>query len=175
MRLFVVIIGLLTIPFAGQSQELNKLVYDTSAAQEILIGYCDREGLRLCDEFFPHYLAEYFHYEPDIEILDKIKGNLDSLDITIVLATWCHDSREQVPRFLHVLDSLNFEQGKLTMIAVDRQKTTEKSDISELDIQRVPTFIFYRNENEIGRIIETPHKTLEWDFLRILMNEEQIY
>ncbi len=109
-----------------------------------------------------------------MEIIEKIIGNLDSLMITVVLATWCRDSREQFPRFLHITDSLKFNDQHITMIGVNRKKTSENPDISDLNIERVPTFIFYRNKNEIGRIIETLYKTLEWDFLHILIKEKQM-
>ena len=37
-----------------------------------------------------------------------------------------------------------------------------------LNIEKVPTFIFYKNGIEIGRIIESPEKSIEKDFLKIL-------
>jgi uncharacterized protein (DUF1015 family) len=50
---------------------------------------------------------------------------------------------------------------------VDRTKTVEKM---ELEIEKVPTFIVYRNGEEIGRIIETPIKSMEEDLYEILKN-----
>jgi len=41
-------------------------------------------------------------------------------------------------------------------------------DIDNLDIKRVPTFIIYENGEEIGRIIETPKKSLEKDLEKIV-------
>ena len=37
-----------------------------------------------------------------------------------------------------------------------------------MNIERVPTFIIYRGEKEIGRIVETPKKSLERDLWNIV-------
>jgi len=41
-----------------------------------------------------------------------------------------------------------------------------------LNIESVPTFIFLKNKVESGRIIETPHTSLEQDMLNILTGNE---
>ena len=56
---------------------------------------------------------------------------------------------------------------------VNRDKKNPESDIEYLNIERVPTFIFYKtggdgSKKEIGRIIETPVRSLEEDLLDIL-------
>ena len=56
----------------------------------------------------------------------------------------------------------------LEFIGVDRLKKTHDYSIKELKIKRVPTFIFYKEGKEIGRIIESPNETLEKDFLKIV-------
>jgi hypothetical protein len=53
------------------------------------------------------------------------------------------------------------------MIGVDFDKKAREIDVDVFNISRVPTFIFHRNEIEIGRITETPIETLEEDFLKI--------
>jgi hypothetical protein len=40
--------------------------------------------------------------------------------------------------------------------------------VEELKVERVPTFIFYRDGKEIGRIIENPKTSLIEDFLEIV-------
>jgi ribosomal protein L30E len=39
---------------------------------------------------------------------------------------------------------------------------------ADLKVERVPTFIFYRDGKEIGRIVENPQKSLVEDFLEII-------
>jgi hypothetical protein len=45
-------------------------------------------------------------------------------------------------------------------------------EYDKLDIQRVPTFIFYKNNIEAGRIIENPETSLEQDMVKILTGKE---
>jgi hypothetical protein len=55
------------------------------------------------------------------------------------------------------------------MIAVDSKKQASGLDITAYDIERVPTFIIYKEGKEIGRIIETPVQSLEADLQKILL------
>ena len=158
-----------TFIYSSNAQYFNEVVIDTALKKEIIIGYCDRNGLSSFEEFAPFYAEEYANYEPDKEIIkDLQKINTDDISILIILATWCHDSKEQVPRFMKVFDETGFDEKKLVMVAVDRQKTAGKMSLSDYQIELVPTFIFYRNKEELGRIIETPETTLESDFLNLL-------
>jgi thiol-disulfide isomerase/thioredoxin len=39
--------------------------------------------------------------------------------MTIVLGSWCGDSKFQVPNFLKIMDAVKFDGDKLSFIAVD--------------------------------------------------------
>ncbi len=78
------------------------------------------------------------------------------------------DSRREVPRFFKIIDEIQFPQERIKIFGVDRKKESSEGDIAALNIELVPTFIFYVNEKEIGRIIETPEVSLEGDMLKIL-------
>lgn len=84
------------------------------------------------------------------------------------MGTWCSDSREQIPAFYKILDELNYPSDKVTLICVDRKKKGLSNEADGLNIELVPTIIFYRNGEEIGRIIETPQESLEKDLLGII-------
>lgn len=158
---------LLMMPVFLNAQETNKIVFDSVRNREILIDIVSDEGLQ-AGEFGESYAVEYKNYSPSKGSIRKLQKQLQNIEIVLVLATWCRDSKEQVPRFLKILDQVNFDFKNLSMIAVDSKKNGQKIDVSSFDIQRVPTFIFFRDEIEIGRIIETPHKTLEKDLLKII-------
>ena len=150
-----------------QAQEAKNKMYDPDKDQEILIGYCSRSDLN--DVGFGEYMTEeYENYQADPEIIQQLGDLNTSVDIVIVLGTWCHDSKEQVPRFYRVLDDAGYPDDPITLIAVDGKKTGGKLDISHLNIEFVPTFIFYSKGEEIGRIIETPEVSLEVDMLDII-------
>jgi len=96
---------------------------------------------------------------------------LDEIKIVCIQGTWCSDSRREVPRFFKILYELNYDLENLTMICVDRKKQADNIDVDQFVIEKVPTFIFYKDDSELGRIIETPKNTLEIDLLEILLGE----
>ncbi|MFC2119920.1 thioredoxin family protein, partial [Bacteroidota bacterium] len=93
---------------------------------------------------------------------------LEDVDIKIVMGTWCSDSRTEVPHFYKILDEVNYPKEKVTLINVNRDKQGLENEVEDLDINFVPTFIFYRAGEEIGRIIEMPYETLEKDMLELI-------
>lgn len=149
------------------AQQLNRVITDTTLHIEVLVDTCTRVGLT-GHVFGAFYQQEYASYSPEAEIIRLIGQQLDDCHLTVVMGSWCGDSQEQVPRFYKILDQLHFPEDQLTLICVDRKKKTIHADIQPLNIQLVPTFIFYRNGAEAGRIVETPSETLENDILNIL-------
>ncbi len=169
MRKITIILSLLVLGFSGcKTQKINQTMFDERVQKTILIGNADRNGLQI-DPFNSWFASQYESYSVDKLSLEEL--NLDALlstQITIVMGTWCGDSKREVPRFYKILDYLDYDYSMLKVIAVDRAKTGGKLDISELKIERVPTFIFYKDNEEIGRIIETPEESLEKDLARIV-------
>jgi thiol-disulfide isomerase/thioredoxin len=162
-----IIIFLFLLVSNSFSQVYNQSTIDTVKNKKMLIGYCTREAFQ--DTAFSQWFNEsYSNYQPDSEVLAELKNFLNDIKIKIVLGTWCSDSREFAPAFLKILDSVNFPQENLEMICVDRKKKGYRDEVDNLDINFVPTFIFYKNGKEIGRIIELPNVTLETDFLEFV-------
>lgn len=161
---------LLFVTFLGTqsfAQVLNQKTMDTKKPHEILIGYCDREGFTTCD-FDSAYRANYGPYAPDTAVMRMLSPAAGDITVTLIMGTWCDDSKEQVPRFYKILDMLQFDYSKLSLICVDRKKSAPDIDLAGMNIKLVPTFIFYRNYKEIGRITETPARSLEKDMLGIM-------
>jgi len=118
--------------------------------------------------------SEYTDYTLDSKKVSAIKNNLDNITIKAFMGTWCGDSRREVPRFYKLLDQVVFKAKNFQMIALDRSKQTPDNLQEGFDINYVPTFIFYKNNKEIGRIVESPIKTLEADFLTIITGKPYI-
>ena len=149
------------------SQTMNNMVQDTALDQEVLIDYCDRMGLE-SGEFGTYYKLEYDDYQLNDSLVKLIGESINDFNITIVFGSWCSDSEQQVPHFYKILDQAGYDNSRLKIIAVNRQKNTEEVHIEDLKIELVPTFIIYRSGDEIGRIIETPIETLENDLWKII-------
>jgi thiol-disulfide isomerase/thioredoxin len=151
-------------------QEKFKSVIDEKSGKPMLVGEITREAFK--DTSYSWWFnSEYEMYKPDKVILDSIKQKLENIEITMVIGTWCSDSRREMPRFFKILDSLNFSQDKVKLIAVDRDKRDLNGEAEKLSIELVPTFIFYSDGKEMGRITEAPVETLEKDMNRIIWRE----
>ena len=120
----------------------------------------------------PHaswYLEGYASYNPDPEYLEQLKEiDISNITVTVVLGTWCSDSRREVPRFMKLAELWGFPTEKMRFIGVDINKVAPLDEYASLDIDRVPTFIFFENNSERGRIIEIPVSSLEQDSRDIL-------
>jgi hypothetical protein len=109
-------------------------------------------------------------YEPEADIVDALKTKLGSnLRIDVYLGLWCPDSRNNVPPFIKILDRLG-TGVPVRYFNVPRKASKDiKYYVEELKVDRVPTFIFYRDAKEIGRIIENPKTGLIEDFMEIVL------
>ena len=169
MKKFALLIttGLLFV-LNSAGQEINQVVFSEKTNSNILLGYCDRDGFAQ-GEFQTWFDMNYESYSPDQKIIENLK-NIDKqgLTIKIVMGTWCHDSRREVPVFYKVADEIGIPDEELSLICVNRLKEFPGTDLGHLDINFVPTFIIYRSGSEIGRIIESPAESIEKDMLEIL-------
>jgi len=149
------------------SQDLNSKSQDPETDKMVLTGYCDRAGLEkdVFGEFFKQY---YSSYDVDKDLAKEIRGMSEGFSILIILGTWCHDSKEQVPRFYKILDKAHWPKDQISQICVNSSKEASSLDVSSYDVQKVPIFIIYKNGVEIGRIVETPMMSLEEDILLIM-------
>lgn len=101
---------------------------------------------------------------PFIAMLKSVDQGIKTI---VVLGTWCPDSRRNVPHFLKVADACGMPSDSIKLYGVDRSKKSDDGLTAEYNIERVPTFIFFKGGKEIGRIVESPELTIEQDMLRI--------
>ncbi len=153
--------------FQATAQMLNSMVVDPKTKTKMLIGYCNKTGLEK-DIYGVYFKSQYDIYKPADTYVKKLETKLNDVEITIVLGTWCSDSQREVPRFYKVINEAGYNDKRVKVIAVDKTKEAIVVDIKDLNIEKVPTFIIYRDNVEIGRIIETPKKSLEKDLWKII-------
>jgi len=108
------------------------------------------------------------------EDLVGLLGTANSgVDFLVFFGTWCGDSRRELPHFLRIADQCGIEPSRIRLYGLDRSKKSDDGLSDQYHIQKVPTFIFLKNGEEVGRIIETPTATLEADMLSILASAQQ--
>jgi thiol-disulfide isomerase/thioredoxin len=107
-------------------------------------------------------------YTPDAAAVTAIAERGKDVQVLAIVATWCPDSRREVPRFFKIYDRAGLGMGTVTMVAVDRSKKDADGLTAKHDILRVPTFVFFRGDKEIGRVVERADTTLENDIAMIV-------
>jgi thiol-disulfide isomerase/thioredoxin len=156
---------------AGQQNVTNPEV-NFSDPSTFIIGFFKIERLAQ-PPYSDWYLKGFDEYSFNSDPLNKLMDiKTDNLKIKIVMGTWCPDSRREVPKLMKILDIWRFPVSQLTIIGVDKAKKAPVSEYESLDIQRVPTFIIYKNNIEAGRIIENPVTSLEQDMVNILTRND---
>jgi thiol-disulfide isomerase/thioredoxin len=107
-------------------------------------------------------------YTPDPAAVQTIAERGRDIEVVLILATWCPDSKREVPRFFKILDQAGIGLDRVTMVAVDRSKKDAEGLTVTHAVLRVPTFVFLRNGQEVGRVTERAVTTLEQDIAAIL-------
>lgn len=160
---------IILLAMKASAQELNKKMEDPTRHKQVMINDCTREGITTFAEFKESYDPNYSSYVPDSTTLDALSKSLKGKNVTIVLGTWCGDSKYQVPHFLKIMDALKIGDDNIKFIAVDGAKHAQNGLIDSLKITNVPTFIFTdKKGKEVARITERPTETLEKDMVKIL-------
>lgn len=168
---FTIVMGLFFI--SANAQEINKKLEDQIKHKQIMLNECSREGLVSFPEFKASYDTNYENYKVDSASVPQLTNLMKDKKIKVVLGTWCGDSKFQVPHFLKITDALNVKESNIEFIAVDGAKKAENGLIDDLNIQRVPTFVVIdKKGKEVGRIVESPKKSLELDLIEILTSKK---
>jgi len=160
----IIIITIYTFLFGGCSFAQEK---ETIVKPNYLEGITTKDAFKKAPYklWFNNY---YDNYTLDKTTLDAIRKNLKGVTIKAFMGTWCGDSKREIPHLYKLLDATDFEEKNMVMIAVNRGKKTADNLQEGLNIFRVPTLIFYKNDKEIGRYVEYARETLEKDILKII-------
>jgi len=149
----------------------------------LLIGSCARQesgekaplvGRIMMEEVYktcPRFQQTVNEYEPDQEIVQRLKEVERPVTCLVFLGTWCSDSEEHVPPFERLITAAANPHLTVIYYGVDRQKDDGVGLARQYDIQYVPTFVVLEDGRETGRIVETPTITIGDDLVNILKGE----
>jgi thiol-disulfide isomerase/thioredoxin len=132
-----------------------------------LLGHVTRAALH---EYAPWTAVWERPYTPDPAVVVAVKAHATGVSVVMVMATWCPDSKRELPRYFATMDAAGIGDDGLTMVGVDRTKKDAEGLTEKYGITRVPTFVFLRDGKEIGRFVErTPAgSTFEAEVAKIL-------
>lgn len=128
---------------------LTRSVFNTSELSDFRTGY------------------DTSHVDPDF--MTMLHNANPGLGVLVFLGTWCPDSKREVPRFLKIADSSGFPSDSIRFYGLDRTKKSQDGLTDRYGIVKVPTFIFLKKGEEVGRITEAPITTLEGEMLSIFV------
>lgn len=120
----------------------------------------------------PEWQAKYDGYKPEADMLEAARPKLNSgFRAEVYLGLWCPDSRNNVPPFIKIIDGLG-ANVPVRYFAVQRKASKDVPYyVDALKVERVPTFVFYRGDKEIGRIVENPKVGMIEDFLEVVFKD----
>jgi hypothetical protein len=119
-------------------------------------------------ENFPDWQVEVASYVPNQEVIEKLQAIPSEIKIEIFLGTWCSDTKRNVSAYFKIMDMVDNPLIITTYIGIPEEDDSRKPFIEGKNIVKVPTFIVYIDNQEKGRIIEDPVKSVEEDLLDII-------
>ena len=136
--------------------------------EKMLLGGVDRTAFAK-EPFSNWFLQEYDSYQTNAPMIKDFKNKLKKYRIVVFMGTWCDDSKREYPRLLKILDEAKFPEQRIVTYALNENKKSFYGEEGGKDIRFVPTIIFYKGGEEIGRIVESPVSgTLEEDIMMIV-------
>jgi thiol-disulfide isomerase/thioredoxin len=160
MKKIIFIFFIISIIITGCSTSTSSNQTETP----ILTGKITRNMIE--NDQYSWFKTGYDAYNPDAAVIENIKKYLNEYNTLIYMGTWCGDSKRDVPKFYKIADLCNY--SKIEITGLDKKKKSPEGTESNYKIEKVPTFIFLKDNKETGRIVEMPEKTLEEDMLKII-------
>ena len=141
---------------------------DPKTGKPMLLGAIAIEELQQ-EPFAEWYQMESDGYEVDTELTNAI-SDPGQYTYEVFLGTWCGDSRREVPRMEKIFSEMGVDMSNVLIVTLDRDKISPNGEQEGKDIRYVPTLIVSKDNQEIGRIVESPSSetaTLESDLFEI--------
>lgn len=141
---------------------------DPKTGKPMLLGKITIEELQQ-EPFAEWYQMESDGYEVDTELTNAI-SDPGQYTYEVFLGTWCGDSRREVPRMEKIFSEMGIDMSNVLIVTLDRDKISPNGEQEGKDIRYVPTLIVSKDNQEIGRIVESPSSetaTLESDLFEI--------
>lgn len=113
-------------------------------------------------------------YQPDGRIVERLEAIDTPVTLQVVMATWCGDSRQHVPRLLKSIALANNPNISVQLTGVGPDFDDPMAVIGGENITNVPTVIVRSGARELGRFVETPSNgTVEDDVCDIVAGTQK--
>lgn len=136
-----------------------------AVSDEVLTGEIDPQAMIL--QQIPMGRS-YLEYQVNAGELAALKGYDLETEVTVILGSWEPGSQRWVPGFIKIQKALDNRHIKVRYIGVDQEGQAGGMTVATKDTEKLPTFVFRRDGEEIGRITQGPEVSLEADLVNIL-------
>jgi hypothetical protein len=138
---------------------------------KMLLGTSAKSDL-MNDKAFSWFREGYSTYQPDARAVSTIRSQAQTLHIEVFGGTWCSDTHDLLPGFYKGMDAAGLTDSQITLHLVNREKKTPDGSAEKYHITNVPTFIIFKGDKQLGKIVESPKTTVEGDIAAILTDKQ---
>ncbi len=139
---------------------------DPETGMEVWVGKIKLSDLEDLQGYENLMIEEDFKGKP--EQLEQLLKGLEGVSIKAFVGTWCDDSQYYFPLLIQLLRQAAFPVKQIEIYGLDKNKKYLDGTTPSDEVKLVPTLIFYRDNKEIGRFVETPKKGILEDLLKIV-------
>jgi len=141
---------------------------------QVLLGSVTREQVEAA---VPAWVQAEVEAKPDLAAAHALAAVAPGAEVTVLLGTWCSDSRREISRLWKALDAIGASAGggpsgglpfTLSYVGVDEAKREPAPAVAAAGLKYVPTLIVRRDGREVGRIVEDSPHGVEIDLLALL-------
>jgi len=144
----VLMICLSQVKAQGHTYEIVK--DDETKVLKGILTRSDIEG----DTTFHWFKQNYALGTANSAAVESFKSKVNKFQVVVFGGTWCHDTQNLLPVFFRLADKAGLPESSISLIGVDRAKTTTGNLEKAFNVTNVPTFIVMQDGKEMGRVVE---------------------
>jgi len=152
---------------AGCGAENSYLITVEPQGTKIIIGKFTPSVLD-SDPAFLWYPQNYDAFTPDPASIEYLSNAAKDVHFIVVCGTWCGDTKRELPKFFKVVSLAHIPGSNIELYGVDRSKKSKDGLTEQYGISRVPTIILISGGHEVGRIVESTKRGMEFDLANLL-------
>lgn len=126
---------------------------DPQNGEKVLKGLLSRSDIEN-DTAFKWFKDNMKFGSADAAAVAAFKQHAADIQIVVFGGTWCEDTQNLLPVFYRLIDKSGFPDSSITLIGVDREKTTLYDLHKAFNATKAPTFIVMKDGKELGRVEE---------------------
>jgi hypothetical protein len=142
-------------------------VFSQKKFDKVITGKLNQEVFSTDAVLKQWFLKGYNAYGVNDTLIEQLRAFIADKQIVVVLGTWCSDSQREFPQLIKILETCHFPMKNLKVYGVSKNKTIPVKVVHRYRIKNVPSVIVFKNEVELGRIVEKAKVSLEYDLLHL--------